>query len=172
MELNLFSILVLTLSPILTFLVSISGHFDIKKDSSEQFFKDVLKKVREEKINIWRSLLSLPQITHKNSKQIDEELRKILSRQEQYDRVDKILVMCKKIFSFYYDAIFLVFIIGMLLAVLYLASYDFPENLEKILFVCSLAIMLSILFGGYFLYRKKQQLRNESERIISINLKS
>lgn len=172
MEQNIFSILALIFSPLLTFLVSISGHFDIKKDSSEKFFDQVLSKIREEKINIWRSLLSLPKITPENSILIDNKLKIILSRQEQYNRVNKVLFKSKQIFNFYYNAIFLIFIAGIVMAILYFAFPIFLKSIENILLTCSLFLVGFVFLGGYFLFKKKQQLREENNRIISINLQS
>lgn len=170
MELQIISILALIFTPLLTFLVSISGHFDIKKDSSEKFFDEVLNKIREEKVNIWRSLLSLPQITPENSKLIDKKMQEILTRQEQYNRVNKILFSSKSIFHFYYNLIFLIFISGLLIGFLYFISPNLIKNIEQYLFACSLSATGFVLFGGYYLFKKKEELRKENERIITIKL--
>ncbi len=152
------SIIVITLSPSIAILGSILGIFDIRKESAEKLFEEYLEKLRDEKIKIWKKLITIRNNVLPES-EVNDQLLKILEDEERYEDLNIILKSCRKCFDYYYSFLFCLFFVGIFLAILSFKSPDFfsKESVMILLDKTSIVSVLLTLIGmGILIYKKKK----------------
>jgi len=160
---------VLIFSPFAAFLVSILGVFDIKKETAEKLFKECQKKLREEKIKIWKKLITIRDSTEEEN-EVNNQLMKTMEDEERYEKLNIILKNCRQYFNFYfYYLLPLLLCIGIILLISKNIFYDFFSKESIVLFLSIFAILalLFVVFGIVFLMFKKKKLTESFDKVIS-----
>ena len=164
------SIVILVVGPSLAFLISILGIFDIKKESAEKLFKECLKKLRDEKIEIWKKLITTRTSTLSDD-EVNSQLLKILENEERFEDLNITLKNCRKYFDYYYLALLYLFCGGVFLGALKFLFSDFLSKEFVTTFLSAVAIIsvLFIVLGMIILAVKKKKLTESFDKIISLS---
>lgn len=164
------TIAVIAVSPILAYLVSTLGIFDIKLGSTKKIFKECLDKLRNEKIKIWKRLIIIRDTTL-DENVTSSRLSKILEDEERYEELKIALKSCRKYFDFYYYYLLApVFCIGIILSILKYLFFDFFSQETVIIYLSIGAVtsVLFIIFGMIFLMFKKKKLTESFDKVVSL----
>lgn len=163
--------IVLVFAPVIAFIPSLTGVFDVGYKDAKKKFEDVGTTLKERKIENWRRVFSGKTENGVDISLSDDYIANVLRNMKEGEVLQSFLKFCRRSFHLYYALLLLIFCLGVIHGFFDLINW-LPDVIEyvngyKVLVIAS--VLVYVVVGTVFLFSAKYLLEKKHNEYREIN---